>query len=252
MNVNVPTCTYDQYKLKAPYDTDLQIAFDSEINSDFKARDDNNSCSICQKNMGQIGYSTDLYNCSNCIGFSSATGYTGNYPLLSKTWGCDTCETVVAPVSYYESKKNNTSEITLVSPDKLVQYLNDITYKAKVDMLWESATSCDKGSAVKNICINPSIPNFSITIPPQNQGPSNPQVGSSSGLSDKMIVLIIALILVFIFIVNVSYFLFRYKIDENFLRNYGFTRFRFMSDGFVVYSEVFLIIILLITYFAMN
>lgn len=251
MNVNVPTCTYDQYKVKAPYDSDLQMAFNSQINSDFKARDDNNSCSICQRNMGQIGYSTDLYNCSNCIGFSSATGYTGNYPLLSKAWGCDTCEIVVAPVSYYESKNNNASQITLASPDKLVEYLNDITYKGKVDILWASATSCEKGSAVKDICINPSIPNFSITVPPQNQGPPNPQSGSS-GLSDKMIVLITALILVFIFIVNVSYFLIRFNINENFLKNYGFTKFLFMSDGFVVYSELVLIIILLITYFVMN
>ena len=246
-NVSVPTCSYDQYKLKAPYDSDLQMAFNSQISSDFKGRDDNNSCSICQRNMGELGYSSDLYNCSKCIGFSSGTGY--NYPLLSKAWGCDTCETVVAPVSYYESKKNNASEITLASPDNLVKYLNDITYKGEVDMLWASASSCDKGSAVKGICINPLIPTFSMTIPPQNQGPSNPG-SSSSGLSDKTIVLITLLILVFIFILNVSYYLVRFNINENFLKNYGFTRFIFMSDGFVVYCELVLIIILFITYFA--
>jgi hypothetical protein len=197
--------------------------------------------------MGELGYSTNLYNCSNCIGFSTGVVY----PLLSKAWGCDTCETVVAPVSYYESKKNSMSQITLASPDNLVNYLNDITYKGEVDMLWASATSCEKGSAVKDICINPLIPTFSMTVPPQNQGPSNP-VTSSSGLSDKMIVLITLLILTVIFIVNVSYYLVRFNINENFLKNYGFTKFIFMSDGFVVYFELILIIILAITYFAMN
>jgi hypothetical protein len=147
---------------------------------------------MCQENMLELGYSTDLYNCSNCLGLSSqGTGYSGNYPILTQTWGCDTCATVVAPVSFYES---NGSDITVAPPDKLELYLTDLTYKNKVDDMWLSASSCDKGVAIKDICINPSINNFTINVPPQNQGPANPQ--ASSGLDTWMIVLIVIAVLI--------------------------------------------------------
>ena len=190
--VNVPTCNYSSYKLSSPYDTDLQIKFNSKLISDFKNRDDNKNCSMCQENMLELGYSTDLYNCSNCLGLSSqGTGYSGNYPILTQTWGCDTCATVVAPVSFYES---NGSDITVAPPDKLELYLTDLTYKNKVDDMWLSASSCDKGVAIKDICINPSINNFTINVPPQNQGPANPQ--ASSGLDTWMIALIVIAVLI--------------------------------------------------------
>jgi len=183
--VNVPTCNYSSYKLSSPYDTDLQLQFHSKLLSDFKNRDDNNNCSICQENMLELGYSSDLYNCSNCLGLSpQTTGYSGNYPILTQAWGCDTCATVVAPVSYYESSG------TVAPPDKLELYLTDLTYKNKVDTMWFSASSCDKGTTIKNVCINPSISTFSINVPPQNQGPSNPQE-SASGLEPWMIALIV-------------------------------------------------------------
>ena len=171
--VNVPTCNYSSYKLKGPYDTDLNISFNSQLLSDFKNRDDSNACSMCRQNMLELGYSSDLYECSNCLGFSNITSPT--YPLTSEAWGCDTCATMVAPVSFYESNLNNHSSISLAPADKLEQYLNDLTYRNSVDTAWVSASSCDKGSAVKDICINPLIPNFSINIPPENQGPANPE-----------------------------------------------------------------------------
>ena len=199
--VNVPTCNYSSYKLSAPYDPDLQMEFNSQINSDFKNRDDSSECSICQKNMLQIGYSSDLYNCSSCLGFSSGTGYSGKYRITSQTWGCDTCATVVAPVSYYETQGSQ-----IASPEQLKQYLNDLTYKNNVDVEWNSLTDCEQGTVTKSLCINQSIPSFSMIVPRPDQGPPNPQ--ASSGLGPGEIAGIV--IGVVLFLVIIGYFVWRW------------------------------------------
>ena len=159
--------------------------------------------------MLQLGYSSDLYDCSSCLGFSSGTGYSGRYPITSQTWGCDTCFTVVAPVSYYESEST-----AVASPEKLTQYLNDLTYKNNVDVKWSLLSRCQKGATVKNICINKDISTFSINVPPENQGPANPE--SSSGLSAGILAtIIICSIIGFILLVFIAYgFLFwkKYKL----------------------------------------
>ena len=209
--VNVPTCNYSSYKLSAPYDPDLQTQFNSQLNSDFKNRDDSGYCSICQQNILDLGYSNDLYECSSCLGFSNGNN---NYPLLSQAWGCDTCATVVAPVSYYESEG-----AVVASAEKLKQYLNDLTYKNNVDVKWSSLSRCQKGATVKNICINKDISTFSINVPPENQGPANPQ--SSSGLSSGILAIIIIFsILGFILLLFIAYgFAFWKKYLYN-VRNY--------------------------------
>jgi len=193
--VNVPTCNYTEYKFTSPYDPDLQTTFNNQITSDFKNRDDSNSCSMCQQNMSQLGYSNTLYDCSTCMGFSNSSNPT-NYPLLSQAWGCDTCATVVAPVSYYESIQNNQSPVQMAGADKLEQYLNDLTYKNNVDVKWASSSWCDKGTTIKSLCINSSIPSFSMNVPPQTQGPATPT--ASSEFPVWAIVLIVVVGLIFI------------------------------------------------------
>ena len=215
--VNVPTCNYTEYKLLSPYDSDLQTAFNSSLNSDFKNRDDSNNCLMCQQNMSQLGYSSDLYNCSSCLDLRAGTGYSGKYPILTQTWGCDTCATTVAPVSLYESGSDT---LTVASADKLQLYLTDLTYKGKVDSNWSSSSPCVKGETVKSICINPSIPSFSMNVPPVSQGPSNPT--SSGGLSTGAIVgIVIGSIIGFIFLLFIVYaILFWKKYVSNKIRNY--------------------------------
>ena len=208
--VKVPTCNYSSYKLSAPYDVDLQTQFNSKLNSDFNNRDDSGYCSICQENMLEVGYSTDLYNCSSCLGFSEANN---NYPLLSQAWGCDTCTTVVAPVSYYES---NGSEVP--SAEKLTQYLTDLSYKNKVDTKWSSLSRCIKGTTVKNICINKDISTFTINVPPENQGPAN---SNSSGLSTGILAtIIICSIIGFILLLFIAYGFLFWKKYVHKVRNY--------------------------------
>jgi ribosomal protein L37AE/L43A len=149
--------------------------------------------------MLQIGYSSDLYNCSSCLGFSSGTGYSGRYRITSQTWGCDTCATVVAPVSYYETQGSQ-----VASPEQLKQYLNDLTYKNNVDVKWSSLSRCQKGTTVKNICINKDIPIFSINVPQQNEGPANPQ--PSSGLSSGILATIIIFSIIgFVLLLFIAY-----------------------------------------------
>jgi hypothetical protein len=183
-NLSVPTCGSD-FKLLSPYDSDLQTAFNSKLEA-IRTKSEKNTCG-CKTNMNALQYTQDLSNCVQCL-------ETGSYPNLSQAWGCDTCENIVAPVSYHEMLVSKNTTITLADADKLQLYVtpgNEAeSYRIAVNSDWNTVSPCEKGMIIKALCID--SPNYKINIPPAPQ-PENTGNKNNEPLSKTSIILIVVI-----------------------------------------------------------
>ena len=146
MTYQIPTCGVD-FKNFVPYDIDLKNAFNQKLQVE-RSNIEKNNCN-CGSNITNLGYTADLSNCAECIGFTDSSWET-KYPILAQTWGCDSCEKIVAPISYY----NN---VDVATPDQIKQYLTDSNYKSQVDNLWSTLKMCQQGQVVKKACVDNNI-----------------------------------------------------------------------------------------------
>ena len=191
--ISVPTCGEADFKLLAPYDQDLQSAFQAELGT-LQSQIEPNTCD-CQDGAQDLGYSQTLRTCTECF---------ATLPNLAHAWGCDTCANVVAPVSFYEQKS--------ATPNKIQQYLSDPTYARSVDTAWSAASNCQRGAVVKSYCIVSASFDLNIPAPPPPPTPTPtpsppiptpvplPPAEDASGLSSGAIAGIVVGIFFFILI----------------------------------------------------
>ena len=174
-NIAVPTCS-SNFKTLGPYDDNLLNEFNKQL--ELERSNQPNSCP-CQNNLNDLGYSQNLTTCIQCFGLTNSPSQT--YSPGSQPWGCDSCQNVVAPISYYENT-------TVANADQIEKYYTDSVYKNNVDVFWQDATPCDKGTAIKNTCIN-NLEYFINT--PQSTNPSPTPSSSNTSLSTGAIICII-------------------------------------------------------------
>ena len=199
-NIVVPTCS-SNFKTLGPYDDNLINEFNKQL--ELERSNQPNSCP-CQNNLNDLGYSQNLTTCIQCLGLKNSPSQT--YSPGSQPWGCDSCQNVVAPVSYYENT-------TVANADQIEKYYTDSIYKNNVDVFWDDATACDKGTAIKNTCIN-NLEYF-INTPESTNPPTNPPADTSSSSSGLSTGAIICIIIGSIFLLALIFIWFWKKTSKN-------------------------------------
>jgi hypothetical protein len=164
----VPTCgnTFNQL---GPYNNYLKSAFETQMTNNLSTNVPA-TCPTCNKDLKVLGYTSDLYECTQCMSLDKNTTTTPRTPTnFAKSWGCASCYNVVAPIAYYQNKQNSAynPESTPYIPTStdITNYLNNTNnYKTNVDSAWSNATQLNKGDVVQKYCITRQ--NFTMETPP--------------------------------------------------------------------------------------
>jgi len=154
--MSFPTCTQD-LKIFAPYTTEHQAVLWSKTSSNLTRCQ--SACGALAKGRAEAlmpASSTEFKTCGQCV--------TAQPDGLDEAYGCQFCNSVLAPVAHHFNRIPSLSE--------LQNYLDHPTQQIGTD--WNNSSKCVRGEAVSRFCFSNTRLPYEIDVHPVSSAKKSP------------------------------------------------------------------------------